>query len=102
MVLTRDFIVKKHPMWELALALQRHRTDPSASSFVLIPVLQGLSVRDLQDAQSRLYSQQDIWAGRVKPDDATLQAWAADLKETARIVVKRQDQVSCCGCMLLV
>jgi len=95
-VLTPEFVRKRHPMWELGLALERHRQE-SSDSFVLIPVLQGLTIEDLSNAMKGLYGQQGSWDAYQRPDDATLQSWADMLKAVSRIVCKRDDQVCCCN-----
>jgi len=93
-VLTPEFVRKRHPMWELGLALERHWQE-SSDSFVLIPVLQGLTIEDLSNAMKCFYGQQGSWDAYQRPDDATLQSWADMLKAVSRIVCKRDDQVCC-------
>ena len=103
-VLTREFVTKKWPMWELELALERydeHITGNGSSGStlaagVMLPVMphsEGLTVEDLGDLAARVYKADGTWKGRKRPDAATLQHWAQLGKRVTGIVCRHSKQV---------
>ena len=99
-VLTRHYVTKKWPMWELGLALERYSPNGdgsgSSSAGVLLPVVlntEGLSMQDLGDLMRSVYERPGAWEGKQRPDDATLLCWAGLGKRVDGIVCRKGDQV---------
>jgi hypothetical protein len=101
-VLSREFVCKKWPMQELEAALARPLLDAAAAAgpgggggepVTLLPVLiGGLTVEDLGNARTRLYSADSWPTGFERPAPDVLDKWAALLKRVSTIVCKREDQ----------
>jgi len=86
-----EFVRKKHCMAELNILLRRWR----AGEVHLLPVLYGgLTVEDLSNMR-QLYESQE-WCVREKeiPDSWILDAWAADVDALTGIAVIRRDEVT--------
>jgi hypothetical protein len=116
-VLSKEFVRKKHCMAELRILLQRcngqhprqvleqapdqsQQRDQSQQpgGVRLLPVLYGLTVEQLRGMRSLYDSEADWCVDEPKPPPAALDAWAADLRAVAELTLIRQDQV----CLLTV
>jgi hypothetical protein len=87
-------------MWELEAAMERPLRDAAAAAgdngghepVTLLPVLVGLTIEDLKDAQNRLYRPGDWPTGEPQPPPEVLAEWAALLARVTTIVSVREDQ----------
>lgn len=93
-VLSRDFVTKKWPMWELGIALERQQQqDVQRSSFLMLPVLYDLTYEDAESLMHSVYADPRTWQDKQRPDEATLQKWAAWVKESLGVTCRLPDQV---------
>ena len=83
LLLTKDYMRKKWPMWELDIALKR--CSMPKPPVTVLPVLLDISIEELGDLSSQVYHD-DRWTGGNKPKDENLQRWAALGKEVTTLV----------------
>jgi hypothetical protein len=93
-VLSPEFVQKKHPMRELQIFLERKAADPS--SLIIIPVFIGLTVEQCDNLEA-LYLSQPWPKGvpkLIKQETAeTLKEWAAAVKQLLLITVAKSEEV---------
>ena len=89
-VLSSEFVRKRHPMAELALLLKRKRQD---GCFRLLPILYGISFEQCVNLATTGYAK-DVWiGGEERPAEKVLQKWAGMVKELLTITAIHEDQV---------
>jgi hypothetical protein len=99
LVLSPEFVRKKHPMAELQKALEKQKEPGGPEKQQLCPIYYTLSIDDCCKSSFReeydLKPWEDFNLREPKPDGATLDGYARDIADLCKITGLRQDQVCC-------
>ena len=89
-VLSEEYVRKRHPMEELKLLVLRKRAKKDC--FCLLPVLYGITYEQCSSLATEYHS--EPWVGDAdKPAKEILSQWADCVKELLEVTAIREDQV---------